>query len=226
MQSTLRKEKGPMWHPNLISNMNFPTPVSVLGFLAGCGGLALSILAIVVAYFVGKPMLANLLFKLVAAGATVYFGLLLAFSFASHDKVLSPGQEKYFCEIDCHLAYSVVSVKTDLAEDSRLYTVTLRTRFDETTTSPSRPKDVPLTPNPRQIEVIDAQGHAYPVLSTNGVPLSAPLRPGESYLTEFQFRAPGRAKGLRLLLRSTGWPEHLLIGDEQSPLHGRTWFAL
>jgi hypothetical protein len=214
-----------MWHAGPSSNMNFPAPVSVLGFLAGCGGLALSALAIVVAYFLRKPRLAARLLKVVGAGALVYFGLLFAFSLASHDSVLSQGQEKYFCEIDCHLAYSIVRVKTELAGSSLDYTVTLRTRFDETTISPSRPRDVPLTPNPRSVEVVDALARR-PAVVTRGVPLSTPLRPGESYLTDIQFQVPGDAKALRLLLTTTGWPEHLLIGDEQSPLHGKTWFAL
>ena len=33
-----------------------------------------------------------------------YFTVLLAFSLLSRETILSPGEEKYFCEIDCHLA--------------------------------------------------------------------------------------------------------------------------
>jgi len=47
-----------------------------------------------------------------------------------------------------------------------------------------------------------------------------PTRSGEIY------KAPADATGLRLLITSNAWPEHLLIGDEQSPFHGKTWFAL
>lgn len=215
-----------MWNPALISNMNFPAPVSVVGFLAACGGLALSALAIVVAAFLGKLKFLKPLLILIAAGAAVYGGLLVGFSLASQDRVLAQGQEKYFCEIDCHLAYSVVGVKTEPAENSQLYSLTLRTRFDETTISPSRPREVPLTPNPRVIELIDAEGRTYSLLSASGTPLTASLRPGESYLTELQFRVPSHSGDLRLLLESTGWPEHVLIGDERSPWHGKTWFGI
>ena len=215
-----------MWYPDLYSNMNFPAPVSVLGFLATAGALALSILAIVVAYFVRKPRIARFLVKGAAAGVMVYGGLLLAFSWASHDHVLTPGQEKYFCEIDCHLAYSVLSVKTELTGPAKTYSVTLRTRFDETTISPHRPKDAPLTPNPRTVALLDAHGSRWPPTASSGILLTTPLKPGDMYLTELQFQAPADATGLRLLITSNAWPEHLLIGDEQSPFHGKTWFAL
>src|ERR1700739_772182 len=110
--------------------------------------------------------------------------------------------------------------------NSSLFTITLRTRFDETTISAGRPKDLPLAPNPRSVQVIDARGQAYPVLAVIGVPLSMPLKPGESYLSELQFMLPSGVGSPRLLLSSNGWPERLLIGDEQSPLHGKTWFVL
>jgi len=215
-----------MWHPGLSSNMNFPAPVSVLGFLATMSALALSILAIVVAYFVRRPRIARLLLKGTAAGVIVYGALLLALSWASHEHLLRQGQEKYFCEIDCHLAYSVVSVKAELTGRAKTYTITLRTRFDETTISSCRPKYVPLTPNPRTITLLDEHGNRWPLTASSGVPLTTPLKPGDVYLTELQFQAPVDVTGLRLLLTSSAWPERLLIGDEQSPFHGKTWFAL
>ncbi len=46
---------------------------------------------------------------LIAAG---YFILLTGVSFASSEKVLPAGGWKYFCEIDCHLAYSLVGAQT------------------------------------------------------------------------------------------------------------------
>ena len=215
-----------MGNPSLVSNMNFPAPVAILGFLAACGGLALSTLAMVVGAFVGKLKFAKPLLLVIAAGAAVYGGLLVGFSLVSHERILAQGQEKYFCEIDCHLAYSVVRVKSEPAENARLFSVTLRTRFDETTISPSRPREAPLTPNPRVVELIDAQGHAYPVVHLSRTPLTASLRPGESYFTELEFRVPSQASDLRLLLQSTGWPEHVLIGDERSPWHAKTWFGI
>jgi hypothetical protein len=40
-----------------------------------------------------------------------YVLVLLGVSLTSHEKLLTPGERKYFCEIDCHIAYSVVSVE-------------------------------------------------------------------------------------------------------------------
>src|SRR5215468_10942099 len=135
MQSTLWRES--VWNSGLISNMNFPAPVAVLGFLAACGGLALSTLGIVVAAFARQTRFIKPLFLLMGAGAAIYWVLLLIFSAVSHDRILARGQEKYLCEIDCHLAYSVVGVNAEAEGSSLNYTVSLRTRFDETTISHS-----------------------------------------------------------------------------------------
>ena len=54
-----------------------------------------------------------------------------------------------------------------------------------------------------------------------------PLRPAESYATELEFRVPKDASGLRLLLNTApAWPDHLVIGDENSWMHKKTYFSL
>lgn len=210
------------------SNMNFPAPLAVLGFLASVAGLFLALAAALIFWFARKPKFARVAALIIAAGAVVYFALLLGFSAGSHATTLARGQEKYFCEIDCHLAYSIVDVKTQ--PDGR-YFITLRTRFDETTTSPNRPKDAPLTPSPREVRLIDSAGREYLPLATQGTPLLTPLKPADSYTTQLEFQlpkdAPKDATGLRLLLNTTpGWPDHVVIGDENSWLHKKTYFAL
>lgn len=211
---------------SIASNMNFPAPIAVMGFLAACGGLVLGALVIITAIFIRKPRLASLVAALVVAGAVVYLGLLLGFSLFSREKVLAHGQEKYFCEIDCHLAYSVVEFMAVPAGDSTGYTILLRTRFDENTISPRRAKDAPLLPNSRDVRVEDSQGRQYPITQSAGIPLTTSLIPGQSYTTELQFSAPNGASNLRLLITSHDWPEHFLIGDELSPWHRKTWLAL
>src|SRR4029077_2589676 len=111
----------------LISNMNFPPPASVLGFLAACGGTFVAAAAALVGWFLRQPRIARAMALFVVAEAVVYFSLLFSLSLFSHDSVLNRGQEKYFCEIDCHLAYSVVGVKTESAAVTTRYFVTLRT---------------------------------------------------------------------------------------------------
>jgi len=216
------------------SNMNFPAPLAVLGFLAASLGLFGALLAILVAWFTRRPKFVRTLAKLVTIGAVVYLVLLFGFSLTSHANVLARGQEKYFCEIDCHLAYSIVDVKTVSTANSIRYLVTLRTRFDETTISPSRPKDVPLTPNPRIVRLIvlnDASGHEYSPTAVQGTPLLTPLKPADSYTTQLQFDVPKLdiekdEAGPRLLITTTGAEQKLIIGDENSLLHKKTYFAL
>lgn len=54
-----------------------------------------------------------------------------------------------------------------------------------------------------------------------------PLRPGDSYNTEMEFRLPNDATDLRLLIQTIpAWPDRVLIGDENSWLHKKTYFAL
>ena len=210
----------------MVSNMNFPAPFAVMGFLSAVVGLFLSGLGIVVLLFLRKAKWIRVVASVVAAGAAVYLGLLFAFGLVSHEIALAPGQEKYFCEIDCHLAYSVRSAREEIRPDGRQLHITLRTRFDETTTSPARPKDVPLTPNPRQIWLIDNEGKTYTLQSTSGAPLTTPLIPGQSYETELVFRVPLGASQLRLALITPGWEERFLIGDEQSFGHKKTYLLV
>jgi len=209
------------------SNMNFPAPLAVMGFLALSLGVFVAIVAVVIFWFARKPRLARVAGFAIGGGIVVYFALLLGFSASSHETLLARGQEKYFCEIDCHLAYSVVDVKAQDEGGLHDYIVTLRTRFDETTTSPNRPKDAPLTPSPREVRLIDADGHRYDVVSSAGTSLMTPLTPASSYTTQLEFRFPKDARGLRLLIETVpGWPDRLVIGDENSLGHKKTYFAL
>ena len=216
-----------MWSAHIASNMNFPAPLAVVGFLAACGGLFVAVAAALIFWFARKPKFARISLVTLGGGAAVYLALLLAFSATSHEVALARGQEKYFCEIDCHLAYSIADVKTLSEAGTKGYTITLRTRFDETTTSPNRPKDAPLTPSPREVVLLDDAGRIYTPVSSAGHSLMTPLRPAESYTTQVEFHVPNGASGLRLLVNTTpAWPDHVVIGDENSWLHKKTYFSL
>jgi len=211
----------------MASNMNFPAPLAILGFLGACGGFFLGIAAVLIFWFARRPKLARLAALAIAVGAAIYFALLFGFSAGSRDTSLARGQEKYFCEIDCHLAYSIVEVTTEPAPDSTDYWITVRTRFDGSTTSPRRPQDAPLMPSPREVRLVDAGGRQYAPLSSAGSPLLTPVKPSASYTTRFGFRVPNDASGLRLLLSTIpAWPDRLVIGDENSWFDKKTYFAL
>jgi Domain of unknown function (DUF4352) len=239
--------------------------IGALSFLASFALLAASVVSIVILKLLGEERLSRwagavsgwlfggrgLARKLAIAAALlvmVYGMALLCASAPSREWALSPGEEKYFCEIDCHLAYSVAGVRkvqtvgsgsNQKSAKGTFFIVSLRTRFDEHTISSHR-GDSPLTPSPREVTLIDGQGQEYSVsqdaqLALDTVPgerqtaLTTPLRPGESYITSLVFDLPSGVSGLKLLVASPtnpGWIGHVLIGDESSVLHKKVYLRL
>ena len=170
-----------------------------------------------------------------------YATLLFGASLTSRDRVLSAGEKKYFCEIDCHLAYSVerVTVAKTLGREraaGTFYVVSLKTWFDESTISLMRPKEAPLSPDPRRVYLVDASGRRFErspagerALEDAGVPstpLTRPLIPGQSYTTELVFDLPDDARGARLFVGDADPMNSFLIGHELSPFHSKIWFRL
>jgi hypothetical protein len=171
-----------------------------------------------------------------AAAAFVALGygaLLFAASFLSRDRTLARGERKYFCEIDCHLAYSVTDVQR--VGGGPYIAVTLRAWFDPNTIAPWR-GDALLSPNPRVVYAVDGAGRprhtslagqrAWEAEHGPATPLTRPLRPGESYTTTLVFEAPAGPEDLRLFVGDSPGLEKLLIGHENSPLHGKIYLAL
>lgn len=119
-------------------------PLVVLTLLAT--GLLLALLGGVFLYAVlrRRRALAAWTFGLGAIGILTYGGLLVGLSLASEERTLAAGDWKYFCEVDCHLAYRVESVSTartlgpadkPAAARGTFYIVALKTWFDERTIS-------------------------------------------------------------------------------------------
>ncbi len=177
--------------------------------------------------------------------AAAYIGVLLMFSFTSNEQALARGQEKHFCELDCHLAYSIVDVtdsKTlgnaaaaSSTANGTFRSITIKTRFDENTISPTRGNGL-LYPNSRMLTLIDDQGRKYlpsaegqRVLEQNhaaGTAMTTPLRPGESYTTTVVFDLPADARNPSLIINEGEWLTHFVIGHENSPFHKLTKFQL
>ena len=219
-------------------------PFVALAFLGLAATLAASALGLLAAAIWRKtrliPWIAGLGVVLVAGYAT----LLLATSAASHERVLGNGEKKYFCEIDCHIAYSVLGTEVTsilgpplqpVRSNGRWHVVRLQTWFDERTISPHR-GDSPLTPNPRHAYIEDAEGRRYlpseagsRALAASGrksTPLTQPLRPGESYETLLAFDLPEGLQSPRLFVGDDDGIAFLLIGHEESPLHRKIWFRI
>ena len=158
--------------------------------------------------------------------AVGYWVVLLGASLLSRERTLSAGEKKYFCEMDCHVAYSVEDAA---APERGRRQVTVRTWFDPSTVAPFR-GNAPLTPNPRVVYLVDGAGRRYlpsPAPVPDGATaLTQPLRPGESYLSTFAFAVPARAGSLRLYLGDAPGLENVIVNHENSPFHARTYFAL
>jgi hypothetical protein len=177
----------------------------------------------------------------VAAG----YGLLLCgVSLASSEKDLPPGGWKYFCEIDCHLAYSIAGVRTaavigpemqQASAHGQFVIVRLKTWFDEHSISPHR-GDSPLAPNHRLVVLVDEHGDTFARsqegesallrLGGSSMPLTESLRPGESYSTDLVFDLPKDARGLRLWIAEDDPESRLVIGHENSFLHKKIYLSL
>jgi len=219
-------------------------PIVVLIFLGTIFLIGVSFLVL----FYGAVRRSAFFAKLGAGAAlTVVIGYLLllsAVSFASSEEVLPPGGWKYFCEIDCHIAYALAGAQTNSAlgpemqqvsAHGKFVIVRIKTWFDEHSISAHRGNG-PLTPNRRLVLLVDGTGRSFEPavegqaalarLGAASTPLTQPLRPGESYLTDFVFDVPRDAQGLRLLITENDPETRLVIGHENSLLHKKIYFGV
>lgn len=173
-----------------------------------------------------------------------YLAVLVGVSLRSSDIALRPGQWKYICELDCHTAYSVQTVtrtrvlgSTDGAvrATGEFWVVRLRTWFDERTTR-FRVRKRPLVPNARGIWVADGSGRRYSTslagmraadaVGDPMIPLTQGLFPGDSYDTTLVFDLPPDVRSPRLMLFEPDPITWLMVGHENSFLHGDVYFDL
>jgi len=223
----------------MYSNGNLEAHLAALLFLGTLALLLLLGVVTAVLFFARRKWMRYPLLAMAALLAG-YSLLLAAFSFTSYDRAVARGDEMFFCKPDCHIAYSVQNVdraKTigNATAKGEFYVVTLRTHFDERTIAPWR-GDSPLRPDLPLLTLVDGDGRQFPVSSggqkaweaVHGQPhtLSDGLRPGESNQTMWVFDVPDDAHSLRMLAELRGFPAYVLIGDETTPRHGKTYFAL
>ena len=72
--------KGVTGSVTMVSNMNFPAPLAVVGFLGACVGLVLAIAALIIFWLARKRRFARYAAVSMGAGLAIYFGLLIGFS--------------------------------------------------------------------------------------------------------------------------------------------------
>lgn len=228
----------------MYTNVNLVAPVGALALLGT--GFLLLIAGLTLGYSIvmKKPRLRKFAALAMVLVAGPYLAILLVYSLASSEKVLARGEEKHFCEIDCHLAYSVTEVHETkvLGEAPNQVTaagmfrvITIKTRFDETTIGPIR-GDALLYPNSRVVTISDVNGTRYfpsavaqSVLQRSqaaGTAMTVPLRPSETYSTTLAFDLPADIKNPTLLMQEGESLTHFVIGHENSFLHKKTRFQI
>jgi hypothetical protein len=228
----------------LYTNVNLAAPLGALALLGT--GLVLLVAALALGYslLTKKSLLRKFALLTLTIVAGLYLAILLGFSFASSERVLARGEEKHFCEIDCHLAYSIIDardskvigeVPNQATAKGMFRIVTIKTRFDETTIGRNR-GDALLYPNSRVVTISDANGNEYfpsaaaqsllEKSQTAGTPMTIPLRPTESYSTTIAFDLPADIKSPTLWIREGESLTRFVIGHENSFLHKKTRFQI
>jgi hypothetical protein len=228
----------------MYTNVNLAAPIGALLFLGMAFLIICAALLIIFSLLTKRFSLTRFSALAIAVFAALYLSLLLLFSWTSTEKVLAHGEEKHFCEIDCHLAYAVLDSQTtktlgiapnQLSATGLFRVIKIRTRFDEKTIGSNR-GDGLLFPNSRVLIVVDAAGKEYfPAaaaerllrnLNDAGLPFTTPLRPGETYQTTAVFDLPADIQNPTLLLCEGERETRFVIGHENSPLHKKTRFQI
>ena len=204
-------------------------------------GAVVSAVALLFGLAARRQLVARLAASALGAIVFGYAAVLLGVGAFSRQHVLAPGEWKYFCEADCHIAYSISGVRqvapaegapaATLAGDRRIV-VRVTTWFDPHSIAPWRGNG-PLSPGHRSVVLMDSAGHIYPPLSPGAAgaspastPLATPLRPGQTYSTDFAFDVPPAAQNLRLWIGDTASYTRFVIDQENSPFHGKILLAL
>ena len=219
-------------------------PVVVLLLLGTVFLLGISLLVLFYGAVRRSTFLAKLGAGALATIAACYFLLLSGVSLASSEETLPPDGWKYFCEIDCHIAYSLIPAETAQAlgpeieqtsAKGKFVILRVKTWFDERTISAHRGNG-PLTPNRRRVSLVDQTGQSYwpsaegqaafARLGQRSTPLTEALRPGQSYSTALVFEVPNDARRLRLLITEDDPETRFVVGHENSFFHKKIYFEV
>ena len=219
-------------------------PFVFLGLLGTGFFLAVATLAIIVTFVLGKRRLSRWAVVAVVVVAGGYGTTLLFASLTSHARALAAGERKYFCEVDCHEAYSVTSVTTartlgprsnPTTANGTFYIVKIKVWFDPSTINPRRGNGY-LHPNSHVAMVVDERGREFSVSSRgqealessagHAIPFTQLLLPGDSFETTRVFDVPADAKNPQLYVTTPEWVTCFMIGHENSFFHAKTTFRL
>ncbi|HET8657199.1 MAG TPA: hypothetical protein VFL93_16855 [Longimicrobiaceae bacterium] len=168
--------------------------------------------------------------RVLVAGAGVigaYLVALLVVSVLSGNRRLQPDTRKYICEPECQLSYSFAGLRTgSLPGTGRVGIVYIRVRSDTASASGSPGL---IWPGPRRLRLLDAAGREIAPTSPERVwgvagmqaTLRQPVPPGGAFTAGVPFLMPEGFTPTTVMLTQDAPVTHLLIGNENSPLHGK-----
>jgi len=212
--------------------------MGVLLMLMTIGGLIAAGVVLVVSVITKKRWLARFTIAGVAVWLVFYAAVLLGYSAVSKDRVLGPGEAKEFCGfyLDCHMHAEVTSVRTakqigGLTADGTFYVVGVRVFSDA-----KNPNIAFRLIEPRAlIEVNDTKAikrdlAAEALLPTADVDLGGEIKGSQTIDKEIVFDVPVTLADPKLSM-AEGYGidnaiEAVLIDDEDSIRHGRTYFDI
>jgi hypothetical protein len=217
--------------------------MGVLLMLATLLAAGAALVAAIAAGYFHVPALARAAQIGLLTWGTAYTALLVSTSLKSREHVLAPGEIKRFCGfyLDCHMGAGVVDVRraatlgappNEVRAAGEFYVVTVKVTSDARRAT-LRLADPTAT-------IVDRAGRVYH-RSTLGeralanaigpaIPLNYPVSGDSHFTTPVVFDLPRDVTEPKLLLTDTPGlaraVEGVLIGDEDSFLHKRTYFAL
>src|SRR4051812_43277743 len=96
----------------MYSNVNLSAPLGALALFGTAFLMGLSVLVLLQSLIARHRGRVKIVLLTMLGVGGLYLATMLAFSFVSRDRVLPRGEEKHFCELDCHLAYSILNTAT------------------------------------------------------------------------------------------------------------------
>lgn len=212
--------------------------MGVLLMLMTIGGLMVAAILLVTSLITKKAWLTKFTLGGIAIWFVFYAVMLLGFSAASKDRVLGIGEAKEYCGfyLDCHLHSEITSVHTakaigDHTAKGRFYIIGVRVF------SNARNPNIAfrlINPNAKVMvtddSAIDRDLDAEALLPTAAVDLGGDIKGSQTIDKEIVFDIPDDLKNPKLDI-TEGYGidnviEAVLIDDEDSIRHGRTYFSL
>lgn len=212
--------------------------MGVLLMLMTVGGLFLATILFAVAVWKKQTWLKTFVLGAVAVWFIFYAAVLLTVSLSSEETTLAPGEAKEFCGFyfDCHLHASVSGVQKtkqigDKTANGEFYIVTVKISNDA--------KQAELGLHAPDAQVLDESGKVYDrdysaenilIGSATESPFDRTVAAGGAFEKVTVFDLPIDVKNPRLdIAEGIGIDkliESVLIGDEDSFLHRRSYFKL